>query len=59
MNAGKQNPAGSFIRRTLGPDERYEGVYKINLYILRLMFLLIIFFVGSDSWGAIFSHQGP
>ena len=41
------------------PDyERYEGVRPINVYLLRLLFLLVVVFVASDSWSAIFRHQG-
>jgi hypothetical protein len=39
--------------------ERYEGVYKINIYLLRLLYLLMIVFVGSDSWTTIVTHKGP
>jgi hypothetical protein len=50
-----------FSPKTLfGPDyERYEGVYKINIYLLRLLYLLMIVYVASDSWTAIFTHVGP
>ena len=42
------------------PDsERYEGVRPINIYLLRLLFLLVVVFVGSDSWSAILKHEGP
>jgi hypothetical protein len=41
------------------PDhERYEGVRPINVYLLRLLFLLVTVFVVSDSWSAILKHQG-
>ena len=41
------------------PDyERYEGVRPINVYLLRLLFLLVVVFVASDSWSAILKHQG-
>jgi len=43
----------------LTPDyERYEGVRPINIYLLRLLFLLIVVFVASDSWSAILTHKG-
>jgi hypothetical protein len=49
-----------WIKKIFGPDyERYEGVYRINIYLLRLLYLLMIIFVGSDSWTAIITHQGP
>lgn len=38
--------------------ERYEGVRPINIYLLRLLFLLIVVFVASDSWSAILKHKG-
>lgn len=60
MNADKERGVWFWIRKSFGPDyERYEGVYKINIYLLRLLYLLMIVFVGSDSWTAIFTHQGP
>ena len=39
--------------------ERYEGVRPINIYLLRLLFLLVVVFVASDSWSAILRHEGP
>jgi len=42
------------------PDyERYEGVRPLNVYFLRLLFLLMFLFVGYDSWSSILNHQGP
>ena len=38
--------------------DRYEGVRPINIYLLRLLFLLIVVFVASDSWSAIVTHKG-
>jgi hypothetical protein len=41
------------------PDyERYEGVRPINIYLLRLIFLLVALFVASDSWSGILKHEG-
>ena len=39
-------------------DERYEGVRPINIYLLRLLFLLVVVFVASDSWSAILKDEG-
>ena len=48
------------IRAIFKPDyERYEGVRPINIYLLRLLFFLVVVFVGSDSWSAILKHEGP
>jgi hypothetical protein len=42
------------------PDyERYEGVRPINIYLLRLLFVLVFLFVGYDSWTSILKHVGP
>ena len=49
-----------WMKKTFGPDhERYEGVYRINIYLLRLLYLLMIIFVATDSWKTILTHQGP
>jgi|SRR5437879_5341095 len=42
------------------PDyERYDGVRPFNVYLLRLLFLLVFLFVGYDSWTQILRHEGP
>jgi hypothetical protein len=47
------------IPAVLKPDyERYEGVRPVNVYLLRLLFLLVFLFVGYDSWTYILSHKG-
>ena len=38
---------------------RYEGVRPINIYLLRLIYFLMLVFVGSDTWLSIINHQGP
>jgi hypothetical protein len=41
------------------PDYEYwDGVPKINIYILRLMFFLMIVFLGKASWTHILSFKG-
>ncbi|HEX9962677.1 MAG TPA: hypothetical protein VGB00_17220 [Pyrinomonadaceae bacterium] len=39
--------------------ERYEGVRPINIYLLRLFYFLMAFFVATDSWKTIITHEGP
>ena len=47
------------IPAVLRPDhERYEGVRPVNVYLLRLLFLLVFLFVGYDSWTYILNHKG-
>jgi hypothetical protein len=47
------------ISAVFKPDyERYEGVRPFNIYLLRLLFLLVVVFVGYDSWTYIVNHKG-
>jgi hypothetical protein len=39
-------------------DERYEGVRRINVYLLRLLYLLMFLVLGKDAWTHILTHQG-
>jgi hypothetical protein len=39
-------------------DDRYEGVCRINIYLLRLVFILMFFVLGKDTWTHILTHQG-
>jgi len=39
--------------------KQYEGVPRINIYLLRLLFTLMFFFLTYDSWSHIFNHTGP
>jgi hypothetical protein len=40
-------------------NKHYEGVPRINIYLLRLLFTLMFFFLSYDSWSHIFNHTGP
>ena len=44
------------VKNIFGPDERQEGVTKINIYLLRLFFLLMFLVVGKLP-GPISSHS--
>lgn len=47
------------IKSIFQPDYgRYEGVRPINIYLMRLLYLLMMVFVGKDSWTTIFTHHG-
>ena len=39
-------------------DERYEYVRRINIYLLRLVYVLMFFVLGRDTWTHILTHQG-
>ena len=47
------------MKAIFSPDhERYEGVRPINIYLLRLLFVLMVVFVATDSWSTILRHRG-
>jgi hypothetical protein len=37
-------------------DDRYEGVRRINIYLLRLLYILMSFVLGRDTWTNILMH---
>ncbi len=39
-------------------DDRHEGVRRINIYLLRLLYILMFFVLGRDTWTHILTHQG-
>lgn len=47
------NPTAVFKR-----DERYESVRRINIYFLRLVYILMFFVLGRTTWTEILTHQG-
>jgi hypothetical protein len=38
--------------------DRYEGVRPIHIYLLRLVFILMFFVLGKDTWTHVLTHQG-
>ena len=49
----------ALLNKIFGPDyEHWEGVPRINIYLLRLLFVLMLVFLGKDSWTHIFTHKG-
>ena len=48
------------IRSIFTPDHaRYQGVRPIQIYALRLFYLLMAAFVATDAWRALLTHEGP
>jgi hypothetical protein len=41
------------------PDERYESVRRVNIYLLRLLYILMFFVLGRETWTEILTHRGP
>jgi len=39
-------------------NDRYEGVRGINVYLLRLVFILMFFVLGRNTWTHILTHTG-
>jgi hypothetical protein len=39
-------------------DQHWDGVPRINIYLLRLLFMLMFLFLGKDSWTHIFTFKG-
>ncbi|KQZ27711.1 hypothetical protein [Duganella sp. Root1480D1] len=39
-------------------DARHEGVMRINIYLLRLLYALMFFMLGQTTWSEILTHQG-
>lgn len=55
----KDNPMTFSLKTLFRPDDRYQGVSPINIYLLRLVFILMFFVLGWQTWTHIFFHQGP
>jgi hypothetical protein len=39
--------------------DKYDGVRPISIYLLRLLYGLMFFVLGKDTWTHILTHQGP
>jgi len=49
-----------FIKYIFTPNyTKYEGVRPINIYLLRVLYLLMFVGVGLENWQILFNHQGP
>ncbi len=54
-----QNQSKFSILNVFKPDyNHWEGVPKFNIYVLRLMFLLMVIFLGKDAWTHIVTFKG-
>jgi hypothetical protein len=47
------------LKAIFQPDDRFEGVRRINIYLLRLLYILMFFVLGKDTWTHILTHRGP
>jgi hypothetical protein len=49
----------SFSFKTIfQPAAQFEGVNRINIYLLRLVFILMFFVLGRTTWTHVLTHQG-
>jgi hypothetical protein len=40
-------------------SDKYDGVRPVSIYLLRLLYGLMFFVLGKDTWTHILTHQGP
>ena len=60
MNAIAASRSASKFAGMFRPDHlRYEGVRPINIYLLRVLYLLMFVGVGIPTWGEVLNHAGP
>ena len=41
------------------PSDKYERVRPLNIYLLRLLYILMFFVLGQLTWTHILTHRGP
>ena len=39
--------------------DKYEGVRPISIYLLRVVYILMFFVLGKETWTHILTHRGP
>jgi hypothetical protein len=49
----------NFFKAIFQRADQYDGVRRINIYLLRLVYILMFFVLGRDTWTQILTHQGP
>jgi hypothetical protein len=46
------------LKAIFQPATRFEGVRPLNIYLLRLVFILMFFVLGKTAWTHILTHRG-
>jgi hypothetical protein len=46
------------LKAIFQPGAQYEGVRLIHIYLLRLVFILMFFVLGKNTWTHILTHRG-
>jgi hypothetical protein len=50
----------NFVKYVFSPNHaKYEGVRPINIYLLRVLYLLMPLGVATEAWQTIIKHAGP
>ena len=49
----------SSLRSVFQRAERHDGVRWINVYLLRLLYVLMFFVLGRITWTHVLTHEGP
>jgi hypothetical protein len=46
------------LKSIFQPAAKYDGVRPVSIYLLRLVFILMFFVLGKDTWTHILTHRG-
>src|SRR5580698_2022415 len=46
------------FRAIFQPARQYDGVRPVNIYLLRLVYILMFVVLGKDTWTHIVTHRG-
>lgn len=49
----------ALLARALAPSPRHDGVRPVQVWGLRLFFVLMLVFVTPSAWSALLTHAGP
>lgn len=41
------------------PDGPHAGARRMSVYLLRLVYVLMFFVLGKDTWTHLLTHRGP
>jgi hypothetical protein len=58
-NEHRKDISMSFLKSVFQHAERHDGVRWINVYLLRLLYALMFFVLGRETWTHILTHKGP
>ncbi len=51
-------PAINFLKALFQPADRYQQIWPIKIYVLKLFFLLMFLFAAKDAWSVLITHRG-